>query len=100
MDSLSALPMAERERIFARSDTDPHLINTPNEVKAKFIALRVACLRKLTGNNPDKLVFHTRQTKFAVGVFNKIKKSLVLSEIFGWAEWTRTTDPHLIRVVL
>ena len=27
------------------------------------------------------------------------EKALALSA-FGWIEWTRTTDPHLIRVVL
>ena len=28
------------------------------------------------------------------------KKENSFCSLFGWIEWTRTTDPHLIRVVL
>ncbi len=28
------------------------------------------------------------------------RKSTLFEGAFGWIEWTRTTDPHLIRVVL
>lgn len=30
----------------------------------------------------------------------KEKKENSFCSLFGWIEWTRTTDPHLIRVVL
>ena len=36
---------------------------------------------------------------FAVQGHESKIKALALSA-FGWIEWTRTTDPHLIRVVL
>ena len=42
------------------------------------------------------------QHKVVAVVFEPLttKKPLVWVVFFGWNEWTRTTDPHLIRVVL
>ena len=31
---------------------------------------------------------------------DKTKEKALALSAFGWIEWTRTTDPHLIRVVL
>ena len=57
-------------------------------------------LRSATGTLIQNCVLCIAFCNARWGIIAKKQKKQVKPAFAGWNEWTRTTDPHLIRVVL
>lgn len=88
--SWSKIKMLEFDYFNGENFLCPHRAQSKNASRFSLLCLRSAPKGGSCAIGADGFAVRGHESKI---------KALVQSA-FGWIEWTRTTDPHLIRVVL